>query len=122
MAILSVNSKVNSQHDRFDIIKLINDGTTAASSTAVDVRDARGVQLIVETGAGVSNGVVQLEGAASSAYAGTWVSLASITTNAASTTFKGAHGCSAAPIPYVRARISTGLTGGSCDVYLMVLK
>lgn len=122
MAILSVDSKNFGSERRFEIVKVFNDGQAAATGTTIDVRDIKGIALIVESGAGVSGGVVTLEAAASSAYAGTWVELDTATTNAASTAFIANYDNLAAPVPYVRARISTGLTGGTCDVYVMLMK
>jgi len=122
MALVSVSSKVYDGSRRFDIIKVFNDGQTAATGTSIDSREIRGINLVVETGAGVSAGVVTLEGAVSSDYSGTWVSLGAITTNAALTAFKEGHDNLAESFPYVRARISTGLTGGTADVYVMLIK
>lgn len=122
MALVSVDSKVYDSSRRFDIVKVFNDGQAAETGTSIDSRELRGINLVVETGAGVSGGVVTLEGAASAAYAGTWVSLGTITTNAASTAFKEGHDNLAEPFPYIRARISTLLTGGTADVYVMLIK
>lgn len=122
MAIVSVDSKSFGNERRFEIVKVFDNGQAAATGTTIDVRDAKGICLLVEAGAGVSAGVVTLEAAASSAYAGTWAALDTATTNAASTAFVAGYDNLAAPVPYVRARISTELTGGTCDVYVMVMK
>ncbi len=122
MAILSIDSHVFNSSGRFDIIKLFNDQSATASSDTIDVREAKGVSILVESGAGVSGGVVTLEGAVSSSYAGTWVSLGTVTTNAASTTFKAGYEQETGPVPYVRARVSTTISGGTADVYLLVQK
>lgn len=122
MSILSVNSHVYNADGQFDIIKVINDGAATASGDAIDVREAKGISLVVEAGASVSGGVVTLEAAASSDYSGTWVSLGSVTTNAATTVFKAGYDNQGGPVPYVRARISTQISNGTVDVYIMIQK
>lgn len=118
MAILSETSKTLSDVQEVKTYKLINDGAAAASSTAVDSQEFTSVTLLVESSAGVSGGVVQLECAMTSSYAGTWKSLGSLTINAASTTFTVSS--TALPVPYIRARISTLISNGTVDVYLIV--
>jgi len=124
MAILTVDTHVFQRSGRFDIVKLINDGATAAGSesTAIDVREASGITLLVEASSGTSAGVVTIEGAVSSTYTGTWFSLGTATTNAASRIFSASFDNLAKPFPYVRARISTNITSGTVDVYLCVIK
>jgi len=99
------------------------------TSDALDVLDVDSVTLLVETSAGVSGGVVTLEAARTSDYSGTWQSMGTITTSAASRTYllslspsNDVSGDAALPVPYIRARISTVLTGGTIDVYIIVRK
>jgi len=117
MAILSESSKVLSKHKEIMLYKLMDDSSVdETTSTAIVADDAEALTLIVETSAGTSGGVVTIEGAVTSTYAGTWLSLGTITTNAASTCF--AANITALPMPYVRARISTVIAGGTIDVYI----
>lgn len=123
MAILSETTRVRNSTE-VSIYKLLNDSSTdETTSTAVDVLDATAITLLVEGGAGVSGGVVTLEGAASADYAGTWASITTATTSAASTTVIATMDIgdtASIPVPYVRARISTVISGGTIDVYLIV--
>lgn len=124
MAILSESSRIRSGNTEVSIYKLLDDAATIqTSSTAVDVLDASSLTLLVESSSGTSSGVVTLEGARISDYSGTWASLATVTTNAASTTFISTvdiGDTASVPVPYVRARISTVIGGGTVDVYLIV--
>lgn len=123
MAILSETTKVRNSTE-VTIYKLLNDSSTVnTSSTAIDVLDATGITLLVEAGAGVSGGVVTLEGAATSDYSGTWASITTATTDAASKAFVATvdiGDTASIPVPYVRTRISTVISGGTIDVYLIV--
>jgi hypothetical protein len=123
MAILSETTRVRNSTE-VTIYKLLNDSSTVeTTSTAVDVLDATGITLLVEAGEGVSSGVVTLEGAATSDYSGTWASITTATTNAASKTFIATTDMgdtASIPVPYVRARVSTVIGGGTIDVYLIV--
>lgn len=132
MAITEINSMViNSNNHELSTYKMMNDASAdETTSDVLDVRNAEGITLLVESGVGVNAGVVTLEGAISSAYAGEWVSLGTVTTSAAST----AYACSVSPsanpesnaaglpMPYVRARISTVIGVGTVDVYIVVKK
>ncbi len=125
MAILSESTKIRGGSTDITVYKLLNDSIDAnTTSTAVDVLDATALTLLVEAGANVSSGVVTLEGALTSDYSGTWASLTTATTNAASKTFLAnldTGDTASVPVPYVRARISTVIGGGgSVDVYLIV--
>jgi len=123
MAILSETTRVRNSTE-VTIYKLLNDSSTVeTTSTAVDVLDATAITLLVEAGASVSGGVVTLEGAATSDYSGTWASITTATTNAASKTFIATTDMgdtASIPVPYVRARVSTVVSGGTIDVYLIV--
>jgi|GEM_PF-6152409 len=98
--------------------------TDETKSDPVDTFLADAVSLIVVTSAGTSGGVVEIEGSVTSDFTGTWKSLGSITTSAASTTYitslAFANAAAALPVPFVRAHISTGITAGTVDVYIMV--
>lgn len=128
MAILSETSKVRPNSREEKVLKLLNDASTdETTSDAVDSRNVEEATLLVEAGAGVSSGVVKLEGAVSSDYSGTWVELGSLTINAANQAFATSIATSLAatdvaglPIPYVRARIETVIGGGTIDVYLIL--
>jgi hypothetical protein len=123
MAILSETTRVR-ESTEVSIYKLLDDKADVnTASTAIDVLDATGITLLVEAGTGVSSGVVTLEGAASADYAGTWASITTVTTNAASKTFIATTDIgdtASIPVPYVRARISTVIGGGTIDIYLIV--
>jgi hypothetical protein len=123
MAILSEATKVRNSSE-VTIYKLLDDGADVnTTSTAIDVLDATAITLLVETSAGVSSGVVTLEGAATSDYSGTWASITTATTNAASKAFVATvdiGDTASIPVPYVRTRISTVIGGGTIDVYLIV--
>ena len=124
MAILSETSRVRNGSTEVSIYKLLDDEADAqTSSTAVDVLDASSLTLLVESSAGTASGVVTLEGARTSTYSGTWASITTATTNAASATFVSTvdiGDTSSVPVPYVRARISTVIGSGTVDVYLIV--
>lgn len=126
MAITSIKSKVRESAE-YVLYQLMNDITADESkSDEVEGLDIASATLIVVTAAGVSGGVVELEGSPTTAYGGTWKQLASITTNAASTVFAASidAGDTAAPaFPYLRVRVSTVISGGatpSIDAYLLV--
>lgn len=76
------------------------------------------IRMIVVGSAGVASGAVQLEGAHTKDYAGTWQIMgAAVTVTADTVTTGGA----AANIffPYVRARISTVVAGGTVTVVIV---
>jgi len=121
MAILSEESQVISNYGCWYGYKLANDISVDETATdAVDVRNARSVTLFVESGAGVSNGVVKLETAMN--LTGPWFVAGTVTTNAASTGFADTIGGGDAGLParYARARIETVISGGTIDVYIAV--
>jgi len=124
MAILSESSRIRSGNTEVSIYKLLDDKTDVdTSSTAIDVLDASSLTLLVESSTGTASGVVTLEGARTSDYSGAWASITTVTTNAASTTFISTvdiGDTASVPVPYVRARISTVIGGGTVDVYLIV--
>ena len=122
MAILSTDS-VTIKLGSYNNYKVFNDESVdETKSDAIDSRAAKAVTLIVEAGAGVSSGVVKLEGAPTSDYAGTWVEMASLTINVASKIFSATVDVGDAnglPMPYVRARIETVIGGGTIDAYII---
>lgn len=126
MAILSEESKIRRDGKETITYKLMNDSSAAeTTSDAISAINADSVSIVVESSAGVSGGVVTLEGALTSDYTGTWASLTTATANAATKTFVATNDMSdsaAVPLPYVRARISTVITGGTVDVYMIVRK
>ena len=127
MAILSETSKVSAGYPETTLYKLMNDESVdETTSDAIDTFEAEEITLLIEAGAGVNGGVVTLEGAVTSDYAGTWVSLGTVTTNGASKLFalslsptNDTSGDIGLPMPYIRARISTVITGGTIDLYIM---
>lgn len=130
MAILSETSKVSNAGE-VQAYKVFNDTVTdETKSDAILVWDALAVTLFIETAASTSGGVVELEAAMTSDYAGTWESLGSITTNAASSAFSISIGLGSnnetgypgLPQMYVRARVSTVIADGSIDAYIIVRK
>lgn len=126
MAITSETSKLKSLAVKEASIYQVIDGISAdeTKSDPIDVLLADAVSIVVVTSSGVNAGVVEIEGAIESDYSGTWVSLGSITTSAASTVYAKsvalANAATALPIPYVRAHISTGIGVGTVDVYIIV--
>lgn len=92
------------------------------TSDAIDISGARAVNLVVVSGAGVSNGVVKIEVAMDSA--GPFYVAGTVTTNAASSAFSDAlgPGDNGFPALWARARIETVITGGTVDAYIVVQK
>jgi len=126
MSIISVEGKTFNSDREYVIYKLMNDSSLdETTSDEVDVSIYDEVSLVVESSAGVSGGVVTLEGAISSDFTGTWASFGTITTSAATTTYilsaNEPDGTTKVglPIKYLRARISTVVSDGTLDVYLM---
>lgn len=125
MAILSEESKVRSTKESYSYQLFSGESALNTKSSEFKAIDVEAVNLIVQTGTGVSAGVVTLEGAATSGYTGTWKSIGSITTNAASTCFAKTIDFTDDPacnFPYIRVRISTVLTGGTLDCHLVIRK
>lgn len=89
---------------------LTNQSATSAVSAVLDNGGARAQHCLwVVTGAGVSAGVVTLQGSNDGTN---WFSTATtVTTNAANTTFAAA--LANFPFAYVRALITTTITGGT---------
>ena len=123
MAILGEESKVLQEIREIVTYKLLNDSSVdETTSTAVDVLDSEAITLLVESSAGVSGGVVTLEAARTADFAGTWASLGTVTTDAATAVFLltiDTGDAAGVPVPFVRARVSTVMTGGTVDAYLI---
>ncbi len=91
----------------------------AADETAVvfspddgmDKVSANGFTHIVQWGTGVTAGVVEIEGALSASYAGTWAPIATFTY--ASGSPKAEYVFSPAIFPHFRHRISTAVANGT---------
>lgn len=92
------------------------------ASDAVDISGATAVGLIVNSGAGVSGGVVKIETAVLST--GPWYVAGTVTTNAASSAFADSlgNGDSGFPALFARARIETVISGGTIDAYITVAR
>ena len=106
----------------FQSIKVFNDQSVdETTSNEVDARHMRGICLFVETSAGVSGGVVEIESAPYAGYTGTWKQLGTVTTSAASTMYAVTADESQDGLParVVRARISTVISGGTIDAYIL---
>lgn len=76
------------------------------------------VNAYVVGSAGVSSGVVTLEAAHTKDYAGAWVILGSAGTVVADTVVR-INGGAGGAWPYVRARVSTVLAGGTVTVVIV---
>lgn len=113
-------SKVRAKREYHQQLLLDDQSADETTSAEIEALDIEAINLIVESGAGVSGGVVELEGAPVSGYTGTWKQLGTLTINAATTVFAAAVGIDDAvlPIRYIRARISTVISGGTVDVYV----
>jgi hypothetical protein len=127
MAILSEQSQLETTVGKlYTQYKVFNDASAAqTTSDEIDARNASQIALLVEANTGVSGGVVTLEGAPYSSYAGTWLSLGTVTTNAASKLFGvsiGGGTTTGLPVRVVRARISTVISGGTIDAYIAIQK
>ena len=127
MANIQQETHISTQIKEWVSTQVFDDTTIdeTKSSPPVNVSNCEAVSLIVETSSGVSGGVVKLEGAMSSDYAGTWLELGSITTAAASKVYGASVGLGATtgfPIKFVRARIETAISGGTVDAYIVTQK
>lgn len=118
MAITSETSDIDSAKIREHKVFRIFDDKSVDEETSdeIDFRNFNSFVFGVEAGAGVASGVVEIEGAMRSGYTGIWKQLGSLTINAASKLFSVAVVDS--PYPYIRARITTIIAGGTIDAYL----
>ena len=127
MAILSESSIQANCNKETKIIKLFNDESAdETTSTAVDARNYDQATIVAEWSAGSAAGVVVLEGAITSDYAGTWDSLKTLTWAAASgcdsATISLNNPANSAFLPYLRARLSSHVDSGTVDVYLVLTR
>ena len=119
-------TKVRQSHDEWELHLLLEDQTDdETTSDEVDISNAKHLGFIVVSAAGVSGGVVELESSPTTGYTGTWKQIGTLTTNAATTVFADSYAPTDGGFPsrYVRARISTVISGGgspSVSVYLVV--
>lgn len=98
---------------------LTNQSALNTNGTAINGGTVRGTAyMVVTSGAGVSAGAVQLQGSLDGVN---WFNLGSaVTTNAASTTFAPVI-VSGTAVQYVRATITTGITGGTISANVGML-
>lgn len=96
------------------VVKVFTAKTTSGDAGTLDNVTPRSAHTLqVNSGAGVSAGVVTLE---ASLDGTTFSSLGTVTTNAASSSFF--FSIADKPFRYLRARVSTTITGGSVDAYV----
>lgn len=101
--------------------KSLNNVSAAGPGKAINVDDYESVNwLIVWTGL-VTLGAVVIESAHDANYGGTWNALTSSPVLALGNAAKGGN-FDFPPGGYVRARISTGLIGGTVTVYLNAIR
>jgi hypothetical protein len=100
--------------------KLLNaqsvDETSVATPAAFEQSGCTQAVHTIEWGTSVSAGVVEIEAAASSAYAGTWAPLGTITY--ASGSPKSETFVTYGPYKAFRHRISTAISGGTVTTYI----
>lgn len=107
---------------RFRLFKKIIDALSALNATSTvltvaDIGSANQITFYITFGAGTNAGAVQIETAPDAAYTGTWAAEGTpVAWVAASRT----HVLSISAARFaVRARISTGITGGTVDVHAL---
>jgi hypothetical protein len=122
MAISSETKIKDTGNKEWSLYKVLDtqsvDETTSAE---IEIQNVDNISLIVVTSAGVSGGVVELETSPESEYAGTWLTLRDITVSSASKIYGETASITdnlGLPSKYVRARISTVISGGTVDVYI----
>src|SRR3990167_7133624 len=128
--VTSSESQLGAVQREWEAHKVYDDASVdETTSPAIDVRNARSVSLFVETGIGVSGGVVQLQVAMNTA--GPWLLVDSITTSAASTAYQvvtsdaldgNTNTTVGLPAKYARSRIEAVISGGTIDGYLVIQK
>lgn len=95
---------------------LVNATTGSAVVGRSASQQCRAGVVYVVWGAGTGAGVVTIESAYTSTYAGTWAPLTTVTWSAASKTdlfaITGVHGA-------LRTRVSTTVTGGTVNTYFL---
>lgn len=97
-------------------VLLVNATTGTATVTQLAPRLCRNAVVYAVWGAGTNAGVITVESAHTTTYAGTWASLGTITWMAATKAdllaLTGVHGA-------IRTRISTTVTGGTVSTYYL---
>lgn len=87
------------------------DAATTGTGKAIAFNDCRQVSWVVEYSGTTSGGTIIIERAEQADYAGTWQQLDSITAANLSAGSEGS-GTYAGPVGFMRARISSNITGG----------
>lgn len=94
------------------------DAATSGTGTAIAFNDCRQVNWYTTTSGTISGGTIIIEHSPDASYAGTWTQLDSIAATDADTG-AGGYGTYPGPIGFLRARISSNITGGgTVTVYL----
>jgi hypothetical protein len=96
------------------------DAVTTGTGRAISFQDYNSVHWIIEGSAGVATGAVVIESATSQNFAGTWKLLAGPVTVVANAQLGDKFDFP--PGAFVRARVSTDITGGTVTVYLNGLR
>ena len=97
-------------------IKVLS-GATTGNSNVIALNDCIAAQFLIVGSAGIAAGAVNLESSHDANYAGTWNQLIAPITAVASAAVGGSF--QGTPIGgFVRARVTTNVTGGTVDVYI----
>lgn len=88
------------------------------ASAAVPTQGFNNFQLMVKFGAGTSAGAVVLEAADTAGYTGTWMAVGAAVPWSAVNKIESIAVVNRV-LPFVRARISTAIVGGTVDVVLV---
>lgn len=95
----------------------VQSAQTTGNGEEIDLKGmSKNVTCYITGSAGVGAGAVQLETAPTAGYAGTWAALGGAPVTATASTTKTATAVGA--YGFVRARISTNVTGGTVDVWI----
>lgn len=89
-----------------------------ATHTALFLPHYSIIRFFIVSGAGVASGDVQLEAAMSPSFAGTWLVIGAALTVPAANAIANQVAANSS-FPYVRARISTIVAGGTIDVWIV---
>lgn len=102
-------------HERVLAAQSVQDTT----HTALFLAHYSVVRFFIVASAGVASGQVQLEGAMTPAFAGTWLAIGSALTVPAASAIASQVSTNSA-FPYVRARIDgAAIVGGTIDVWIV---
>src|SRR5262245_40357636 len=99
----------------------LNQGVSLSAATtgtgqAFAFNDTRAVSWIIQGSAGVAAGAVVIESSNDPTYAGTWMQVVAPVTVVANTQLGG--NATFVPGGFVRARVTTNITGGTVTVFL----